>query len=211
MKDNNKIGGKGGKRRRRKQSSKTIWKTSCRPLIRPCGLIANDIQSKYVFTPLKIRHHSHHRFNQDQCYILRLFENSRPCGRSFRVWLECRKIERKWPPRFARRQTRIIYRQCNKSHEKAVSVENLRVVSPRAPCKSIYFTNGKSLHPWKINPIINTDRLRCGWAFCAIIVNFLQRQSRLNPASTCVAGWAICAIVEAIIRRSIHNRGGGTA
>ena len=42
----------------------------------------------------------------------------------FRVWLECRKIQRKVPPRCARRQMRIIYRQCNKSHEKAVSVEN---------------------------------------------------------------------------------------
>lgn len=147
MKNNNKIGGKGGKRRRRKQSSKTIWKTSCRPLIRPCGLIANDIQSKYVFTPLKIRYRyrSHSRFNQDQCYILRLFENSRPCGRSFRVWLECRKIERKGPPRCARRQMRIIYRQYAKSRQRAVSVENLRVVSPRASCKSIYFTNGKFL------------------------------------------------------------------
>lgn len=54
----------------------------------------------------------------------RLFEKVRPCGRSFRIWLECRKIERKWPSRFARRQTRIIYRQCNKSRQRAVSVEN---------------------------------------------------------------------------------------
>ena len=173
MKNNNKIGGKGGKRRRRKQSSKTIWKTSCRPLIRPCGLITDNIQSKYVVTPLKNRYRYRFRFNYDQCYILRLFENSRPCVRSFRIWLECRKIERKGPPRFARRPGRIIYRQYAKSRQRAVSVENLRVVSPRAPCKPIYFTNGKSPSVREINPIINTDRLRCGWAFCAIIVNFM--------------------------------------
>lgn len=126
MKDDNKIGGKGGKRRRRKQSSKTIWKTSCCPLIRPCGLITDNIQSKYVFTPLKIRYRF--RFNYDQCYILRLFENSRPCGRSFRVMLECRKIQRKWPPRCARRQMRIIYRQYNKSRQRALSVEKIDIV-----------------------------------------------------------------------------------
>ena len=76
-------------------------------------------------------------------------KNSRPCVRSFRVMLECRKIQRKRPPRCARRQTRIIYRQYAKSHEKAVSVENLRVVSLRAARKSIYFTNGKPLHNWE--------------------------------------------------------------
>lgn len=126
MKDNNKIGGKGGKRRRRKQSSKTIWKTSCCPLIRPCGLITDNIQSKYVFTPLKI-------VIVSASITINAISSANSkirvlAAAPFRVWLECRKIQRKGPPRFARRPARIIYRQCNKSRQRAVSVEKIDTV-----------------------------------------------------------------------------------
>ena len=57
----------------------------------------------------------------------------------FRIWLECRKIQRKWPPRCARRQMRIIYRQYAKSRQRAVSVEKsilfrLRLFENSRPC-----------------------------------------------------------------------------
>lgn len=124
MKNNNKIGGKGGKRRRRKQSSKTICKLH---VLRLFGLAAS----------------SRRTFSQSMC-LLRLkfvigivsipasistissaYSKTRVLEAApFRVWLECRKIQRKGPPRFARRPGRIIYRQYAKSRQRALSVEN---------------------------------------------------------------------------------------
>lgn len=130
MKDDNKIGGKGGKRRRRKQSSKTICRlrvlrlfglaaSSRTTFSQSMGLLRLKIDIVIAPIPASIRINVISSANSK----IRVL-----AAAPFRVWLECRKIQRKWPPRFARRQTRIIYRKCNKSRQRAVSIEKIDIV-----------------------------------------------------------------------------------